>query len=266
MKASRRLPLAALLGLAITLTSNAAVAEDLLDQVKSSGVLRIGVQGTYVPFDYRNEKGELDGFDVAVAKILATRLGVKPEFITTEWSGIIAGLQAGKFDVIVNQVAITPKRQAALDFSEPYAYSAVQVIQRSDDKREFRSFEDLKGKQIGVVLGTNFAEMAKAVPGVGVQTYPGPPEKLRDVAAGRVDAALDDRLTLPYVLKKVDLPLRPGGVLANTKIEMGIPFRKGNPKFAKAINDALESMRRDGTLQKLSTQWFGIDTSRPAVP
>ncbi|MGU7771626.1 transporter substrate-binding domain-containing protein [Burkholderia sp. MR1-5-21] len=251
--------------LAIDFLTPSVHAEDLLDAVRAKGVLTIGVQGTYPPFDYRNEAGELDGFDVAVAKVVASRMGLTPRFITTEWSGIIAGLQAGKFDVIVNEVAITPLRQATLDFSKPYIYSAVQLIQRADDKRNFKSLDELKGKQVGVVLGTNFADLAKSVPGVGVQVYPGPPEKFRDLAAGRVDAALGDRLTLPYILKKVSLPLRPGGVLAGTSIQMGIPFRKGNPKFANAIDTALESMRQDGTLTKLSIQWFGTDTSKPIM-
>ncbi|EIF65008.1 amino acid ABC transporter, periplasmic amino acid-binding protein, partial [Burkholderia pseudomallei 1258a] len=81
-----------------------AHAADLLDEVKQRGTLRIGLEGTFPPFNSKNPQGELVGFDVDIAKAIAAKLGVKPEFVTTEWSGIIAGLQAGKFDVIVNQV------------------------------------------------------------------------------------------------------------------------------------------------------------------
>jgi len=249
---------------AFGLSAVAAHAEDLLDSVKQAGVLKIGLEGTYPPFDSRNAQGELVGFDVDVAKAVAARLGVKPEFIPTEWSGIIAALQAGKFDVIVNQVTITPQRQQALDFSQPYTYSAAQLIQRADDKREFKSLDEFKGdKKLGVTLGTNYDQMARAVPGINVQTYPGAPEKLRDLAAKRIDATIDDRLMLPYIIKTSQLPLRPGAVLKGANQDMGIAFRKGNPKFEKAINDALTSLKQDGTLKKISEHWFGTDVTVP---
>ncbi|CAM2159830.1 MULTISPECIES: transporter substrate-binding domain-containing protein [Paraburkholderia] len=242
----------------------AAHAEDLLDSVKQSGVLKVGLEGTYPPFDSRNSAGQLEGFDVDVAKAVAAKLGVKPEFVPTEWSGIIAALQAGKFDVIVNQVTITPQRQQAVDFSQPYTYSAAQLIQRADDKREFKALDEFKGdKKLGVTLGTNYDQMARAVPGINVQTYPGAPEKLRDLAAKRIDATIDDRLMLPYMIKTSHLPLRPGAVLQGANQEMGIPFRKNNPKFEKAINDALTQLKQDGTLKKISMHWFGSDVTVP---
>jgi len=190
---------------------------------------------------------------------------VKTQFIPTEWSGIIAGLQAGKFDVIVNQVTITPQRKEVLDFSQPYTYSAAQLIQRKDDTRNFKSLDDFKGKKLGVTLGTNYDQMARTVPGIEVQTYPGAPEKLRDLAAGRIEATLDDRLMLPYMIKTSNLPLRAGAVLNGGKQEMAIPFRKGNPKFEKAINNALESLQKDGTLKKISMHWFGSDVTVPVA-
>ena len=251
---------------AIGFAGTAAHAQDLLDTVKSSGVLRIGMEGTYPPFNSRNAAGELEGFDVDVATAVAAKLGVKPQFITTEWSGIIAGLQAGKFDVIVNQVTITPQRKEILDFSQPYTFSAAQLIQRANDKREFKSLNEFKGdKKLGVTLGTNYDQMARAVQGINVQTYPGAPEKLRDLASGRIDATLDDRLMLPYIIKTSNLPLRTGAILPGGEQEMGIPFKKGNPQFEKAINGALSAMENDGTLKKISMHWFGTDVTRPAT-
>ncbi|MEX3984914.1 transporter substrate-binding domain-containing protein [Paraburkholderia sp. EG287A] len=256
----------AVIAAAFSFAGAAAHAQDLLDTVKSNGVLRVGLEGTYPPFDYRNAAGELEGFDVDVAKALASRLGVKPEFVPTEWSGILAGLQAGKFDVIVNQVTITPQRQQALDFSQPYTFSAAQLIQRANDKRDFNSLKEFGGdKKIGVTLGTNYDQMARAVSGINVQTYPGAPEKLRDLAAGRIDATLDDRLMLPYIIKTSNLPLRAGSVLKGGEQEMGIPFRKGNPEFEKAVNGALSAMKQDGTLKKISMHWFGTDVTQPVT-
>ncbi|WP_087688083.1 MULTISPECIES: cystine ABC transporter substrate-binding protein [unclassified Pandoraea] len=253
-------PLAA----AALMGTSAARAADLLDTVKSAGVLKIGLEGTYPPFNYRGANGDLDGFDVDVAKAVAAKLGVKPVFVTTEWSGIIGGLVAGKFDVIVNQVAITDDRKKSVDFSQPYVYSAAQLIQRKDDTREFKSLDDLKGKKLGVSLGSNYNTLAKSVPGIDVRTYPGAPEYLRDLAAQRIDAALNDRLMLAYLIKTSNLPLRTGAVLQGANESVGIPFRKGNPQFAKAIDDALTQMKQDGSLAKLSQKWFGEDTSKPA--
>jgi L-cystine transport system substrate-binding protein len=245
-----------------TCLATAAHAADLLDAVKQRGTLRIGLEGTFPPFDSKAPNGDLVGFDVDIAKAVAAKLGVKPEFITTEWSGIIAGLQAGKFDVIVNQVGATDARKQVLDFSPPYTYSAAQLIQRKDDPRQFKSLDELKGKKLGVGLGSNYETMAKSVPGIDVKTYPGAPEYLRDLADRRLDAALNDRLMLAYLLKSSNLPLRQGATLKGDT-PSAIPFRKGNPKFAKAIDDAMKQLEADGTFTKISEKWFGIDVTKP---
>ncbi|ATF84479.1 cystine ABC transporter substrate-binding protein [Burkholderia gladioli] len=256
----KKLLTAALIGASfVAATSHAA---DLLDEAKQRGTLRIGLEGTFPPFNSKAPSGELVGYDVDIAKAVAAKLGLKPEFVTTEWSGIIAGLQAGKFDVIVNQVGVTDKRKEVLDFSPAYTYSAAQLIQRKDDTRNFKSLDDLKGKKLGVGLGTNYMDMAKSVPGIDVKTYPGAPEYLRDLAAGRLDAALNDRLMLAYLLKNSQLPLRTGATLEAGQ-PSAIPFKKGNPKFAKAIDDAMTQLEADGTFTNISDKWFGIDVSKP---
>lgn len=256
----KKLLTAALIGASfVAATSHAA---DLLDEAKQRGTLRIGLEGTFPPFNSKAPSGELVGYDVDIARTVAAKLGLKPEFVTTEWSGIIAGLQAGKFDVIVNQVGVTDKRKEVLDFSPAYTYSAAQLIQRKDDTRNFKSLDDLKGKKLGVGLGTNYMDMAKSVPGIDVKTYPGAPEYLRDLAAGRLDAALNDRLMLAYLLKNSQLPLRTGATLEAGQ-PSAIPFKKGNPKFAKAIDDAMTQLEADGTFTKISDKWFGIDVSKP---
>ena len=96
------------------------LAADLLDTATARGSLRIAMEGTYPPFNFKDAKtGQLAGYDVDVAKAVAAKLGLKPEFVTTEWSAILAGLASGKYDLIVSQVGITPKREQAFDFSQP---------------------------------------------------------------------------------------------------------------------------------------------------
>lgn len=263
MTKTMHLPIVRLLGgLALAACALSANAADLLETVKARGTLRIAVEGTYPPFNYKDKQSnELTGFDVDVAKLLAAKLGLKPEFTTTEWSGILAGLSAGKYDVIVNQVGITPQRQEAFDFSDPYTVSSPQLIVKKNDKRSFASTEDLKGKKLGVGQGTNFEQKAKALPGVEVKSYPGAPEYLQDLASGRIDAALNDSLMVSYLLKNSPLPLKAGATLGDVE-KMGIPFQKGNPQFKAALNKALADAIKDGSFNRVSVKWFGRDVSK----
>jgi cystine transport system substrate-binding protein len=237
-------------------------AADLLDEVKQRGTLRIAVEGTYPPFNFKDDKGQLTGFDVEIAKAIAARLGVKPEFTTTEWSGILAGLQAGKYDVIVNQVAATDKRRETFDFSEPYVISYPQLIVRANETRKLDTPADLKGKKIGVGQGSNYADLAKGIEGAEVRTYPGAPEYLQDLATGRIDAAINDSLLIPYLKQKTKLPVKAGAPIGKPEAN-AIPFRKGNPKFKQAIDKALEDLKADGSYAKISTKWFERDVSVP---
>ena len=109
-----------------------AQAADLLDTVTQRGILKIALEGSYPPFNFK-ENGQLTGFEVALAKALAQKLGVKAEFSTSEWSAMLAGLQAGRYDVVINQVGITEKRKETFDFSEPYTLSSPQLIVRKDE-------------------------------------------------------------------------------------------------------------------------------------
>lgn len=237
-------------------------AADLLDTVKAKGVLRVALEGTYPPFNFRDARtGQLAGYDVDVARLVASKLGVKPDFVTTEWTAILAGLGAGKYDVIVSQVGITPQRQQAFAFSEPYTYSAPQLIVRRNETANYRSLNDLKGRKVGVGQGSVYEQQVRAVPGIEVRSYPAAPENLQDLAFGRIDVALNDSLMVSYLLKNSQLPIRAGARVGEVT-RMGIVFRKGNPKFQQAVDKVLESARADGSLKQIALKWFGTDASR----
>ena len=231
-------PLLALAAVALVGTAQAA---DLIDEVRQHGVLRIGLEGTYPPFNYKDEQGELAGFDVDIAKAIAAKLGVKPQFTTSEWSGLLAGLQAGKYDVIVNQVAATEQRRQTFDFSDPYVVSSPQLIIRASETRPMKTEADLKGKTIGVGQGSNYADIARKIAGANVKVYPGSTEYLQDLAAGRIDAALNDSLLIPYLAKKTNLPVKAGAPLGAVESN-AIPFRKGSPGFKQAIDKAADQV------------------------
>jgi L-cystine transport system substrate-binding protein len=252
----------ALCSFAVSLLMTAtAQAADLLDAVKQRGTLRVAVEGTYPPFNFK-ENGQLAGFEVELANALAAKMGVKAEFSTSEWSAMLAGLQAGKYDVVVNQVGITDKRRETFDFSEPYTISSPQLIVRKNETREFKTLADLKGKKLGLGQGTNFGDIAKAVGGIDIKTYPGSPEYLQDLALGRIDAALNDSLLIPYIVKQTKLPLKAGAPVGELE-RSGIPFAKGNPQFKAAVDKALADLKADGSFAKMSIKWFERDVSKP---
>ncbi|HEY1042851.1 MAG TPA: transporter substrate-binding domain-containing protein [Telluria sp.] len=244
------------------LLSLSASAADLLDSARARGTLRIAMEGTYPPFNFKDPKtGQLAGYDVDVARIVAAKLGLKPEFVTTEWSAILAGLGAGKYDVIVSQVGINPKRERVFDFSTPYTFSSPQLIVRRNDSADYRTLAQLKGKKVGVGQGSVFEQQARAVPGIEVRSYPAAPENLQDLAFGRIDAALNDSLMVAYLLKNSKLPVKAGarvGAIERT----GIPFKKNNPRFKAALNKALADAQADGSLKQASVKWFGADVTR----
>ena len=239
-----------------------ASAADLLATVKARGTLKVALEGTYPPFNYKDQKtGQLAGYDVDVARLLASRLGLKVEFVSSEWAGILAGLSANKYDVIVSQVGINPKREQAFDFSTPYIYSMPQLIVRKDEKAVYTSLADLKGKKLGVGQGSVYEQQAKAVPGIDVRSYAAAPDTMSDLASGRLDAALNDSLMSAYLLKISKLPIKAGAQVGAVE-RMGIPFHKGNPEFKAALNKALADVAADGSLKAISIKWFGTDVSK----
>ncbi|USX16923.1 transporter substrate-binding domain-containing protein [Oxalobacteraceae bacterium OTU3CAMAD1] len=240
----------------------AASAADLLATVKARGTLKVALEGTYPPFNYKDQKtGQLAGYDVDVARLLAAKLGVKVEFVSSEWASILAGLSANKYDVIISQVGINPKREQAFDFSTPYIYSMPQLIVRKDEKAVYTSLADLKGKKLGVGQGSVYEQQAKAVPGIDVRSYAAAPDTMSDLASGRLDAALNDSLMSAYLLKISKLPIKAGARVGAVE-RMGIPFHKGNPEFKAALNKALADVAADGSLKAISIKWFGTDVSK----
>lgn len=137
-------------------------------------------------------------------------------------------------------------------------------FERTKKNREFRTLADLKGKKLGLGQGTNFGDLAKAVGGIDGKTYPGSPEYLQDLALGRIDAALNDSLLIPYVVKQTRLPLKAGTPVGELE-RSGIPFARGTPQFKVAIDKALADIKADGSSARISMKWFERDVSKPPV-
>ncbi len=248
-------------GLSLT-TANAESDEKLLSTIKDRGTILIGLEATYPPFNYQDENGELVGFEVDVAKAVAERIGVNAEFVPTKWDGMLAGLETKRFDIITNQVTITEERQKKYDFTQPYTVSGIQVITREDKQADFNSPADLSGKAVGVGLGSNYEEwLTKNVPEATVSTYDDNATKLQDLLVGRLDAFLNDRLAATYLLENSGGRIVAAGEPFD-KQRMGIALRKGNADLLDALNKALDELRADGTLAKISQKWFKLDATK----
>jgi L-cystine transport system substrate-binding protein len=234
-----------------------ASAEGDLAKIKAAGVFRVATEGTYSPFTFHDASGALVGFDVEVAKEIAKRLGVKAQFIEGKWDGLIAGLDASRYDAVINEVTITDARKQKYDFSDPYVVTKPVLVVRKDNAT-IKNFEDLKGKKVAEDLTTTYAQVAKGF-GATVVNADLPIEVL---LTGRVDGVINDRLYfLDYMKQKPDAPLKIVATYDQPDYQ-GVILRKGNPDLVAAVNKALADAKADGSYQKISLKYFGEDVSK----
>ncbi len=235
-------------------------AANLLEKIKSEGVIKIGTEGTYAPFTFHDEDGKLTGFDVEIAEEVAKRLGVKAEFIETKWDGIFAGLDSKRFDAIVNEVTIREDRIEKYDFSVPYIVSKAVLIVHNDNA-EIKEFVDLKGKKSGQTLTSNFGELAKSY-GAELVQIDGFNQAIDLLTSKRIDATINDSLSfLDFKKQRPDTQIK-FVAEQDTKDEAAIMFNKGNKELVDAVNKVLADMKNDGTYLKISKKWFGEDVSK----
>jgi cystine transport system substrate-binding protein len=231
-----------------------------LAEIKEDGVITVGTEGTYRPFTYHESgSGDLTGYDVEVMAAVADELGVEVEFAETQWDAIFAGLEAGRFDVIANQVSINEERQAAYDFSTPYTVSSGVIVVPEGDQ-DIDSFEDLQGKTTAQSLTSNWYELAQDS-GANVEAVEGWAQSVTLLKQGRVDATINDKLTfLDYQNTEGDTGLQ---IAAETteKARNAFAFQKGSDSLVEAVDKALADLRADGTLTKISEKYFGADVS-----
>ncbi|MCB2154196.1 ABC transporter substrate-binding protein/permease [bacterium] len=248
--------------------------EQSAEGVSENQPFRVALTGKYPPFSFYSEQGDLQGFDVDVAREIARRLGRPSEIVTTEWAGILAGLQAGRYDAIIGSMAITPERQKAVLFSRPYYISGAQLFINEKDAGEIHSIDDLDGQSVGATLGSTYQHYVENnYPDITVRSYPGEPDIFQDMRSGRLQGFVTDRLVGQYNAKLAGEDYIPVGDLLYQE-RIGIPVTFDNSDLQPKINDALDAMERDGFLQSLHKKWFGttktfvpmLDDAEEAVP
>ena len=235
---------------------------DLLSQIQARGEIVIAMEGTWAPWTYHDESGALVGFDVEVGQQIAEALGVEATFVEGEWDGLLAGLDAGRYDIMLNGVDVTEERAEAYDFSEPYAYNRTAVIV-SGDNTDIAAMEDLDGKRTANTISSTYAEVAESY-GAEVTGVDDLNQTFELLLSGRIDATLNAEVTYyDYMEAHPDADLKIA-CLAPEATQVAIPFRKGEEtaSLREAVNQALSEMRESGALAELSEQYFGTDITQ----
>ena len=256
--------LALILCLMLAAAAVFAVAEgekDQLARIKEKGELVIAMEGTWRPWTYHDESDALTGFDVEIGALIAKGLGVEPKYMETDWSAILAGVDAGRFDIACNGVDYTEERAEKYAFSDPYVYTEI-VLVVSGDNDTIHTIADLNGKTTANSPNSTYAIRAENV-GASVVYVDTLGETMLLVEQGRVDATINAKGSVEEYLEE-----HPN---ANIKIvetlpgdPVCVPIRKGDDSasLVAAINEILAAAREDGTLAALSEKYFHMDLTK----
>lgn len=227
-------------------------------------VINIGTEGVYAPFTFVDETGKLTGYDVEVITEAAKRAGIKINFVATPWDSMFLGLESKKYDIIANQIGKNPDREKKYLFSESYLVSGAQLIVK-DTNKKITSLNDLKGKKVGTSVGSNYNKLLTEFDKnkeINLVYYDGDVTQVfQDISLGRIDATVNDRLTVGENIKKLGLKVKTVGKPLN-EVPSFFVFRKDSADLKAKIDKALLSMKKDGTLGKISKKWFNEDFSK----
>lgn len=251
---TRRSTIAGLVALTAIGAPGLCAAADTLATIKQKGVMTAGNSGSYPPFEFMAD-GKLTGFDVDLANELGKRMGVKVEFTIIDFKGIVAALVAKRTDVLISAITRTPERAQQIAFSDPYYNAGIgaAVLKTSGIKKP----EDLKGKTIGLQIGSSGERYAKSE----LKDYIGNMKlyddfvlAVNDLKNKRVDAVINPLPTLRYNTKS-----HPDIMVTETwnQSDVGINTRKEDTELMAEINKHLAAMKADGFLASLDKKWFG---------
>ena len=232
---------------------------DHLQRIKDAGKITIGLEGDWQPFSYHDKDERLVGYDVEVSKNIAKQLGVKADIVEGPWDGLFAGMDSGRYDIVVNGVDVTPEREKKYDFSDTYAYDHTVLIVKKGNT-DIRTFDDLKGKTTANSIGSTYQELGERY-GATVKGVDTLVETLQMVKNGQVDATINASTSFgDYMKSNPSDPLEVAAT-SDEATSYAIPMEKGadNTSLRQAINKAIQEMRDDGTLKKLSEKYFGAD-------
>jgi polar amino acid transport system substrate-binding protein len=234
------------------------VSRSTIEQVQQRGVLRVGMS-TFVPWAMKDKQGNLIGFEIDVAKRLAQDMGVKVEFVPTNWSGILPALLTGKFDIIIGGMGITSERNLKVNFSDPYDYTGMSIVASRKLAKGFASLEDFNKPTVTIAarIGTTAAAAAKKyTPRAKLKLFDNESQAVQELLNGRVhaliaSAPLPASTALDYP-DKLFLPLKENF----TKEPIGFAIVKGDVDTLNFLNSWINIMNSEGWLKERKHYWF----------
>lgn len=230
-----------------------------LKSIKKQGVIRIAVDATYPPMEFEGDDGKVKGFDVDFSRELGKRLGVDVEFVVMSWDGILAGLQSRRYDAIVSSMNITEDRKKQVQFVPYIQMSQVFVV---TGKTQVASEKDLAGKVVAVQADTTSHEAVQGYQKAGlalkeIKAFKNATDTFAAMKSGQAEViVIDEPVGLYYA--KQDPTFRVSG-RAMAPEPVGIAIHAKEKDLAKEIQGAVEAMKKDGTLKRLSLAWFGAE-------
>jgi len=237
-----------------------AADKDFAEKLVKPGVLTVGTSGSAAPFTYYNEDDELVGYDIDVANKIAEDLGLEVEFVALEWSGLLPGLIAKRFDVVMSGVTRSEERLASDDMilTQPYTVNGVCLMKKKGDDR-INGWDDIKGMVMGGIRGSVQASLALEQLPEGTVTeekwYPSWTEMLLDLETGRMDFAAMDCLGPTYLMKSGDynVEVQTDPIVLITQ---GIAVNPNNPELAEKIDNLIGEYKESGELEELIRKNF----------
>ena len=228
--------------------------------------LRVGTEGAYPPFNLVDKKGQVQGFDIDIARALCKEMGMDCEFKVQDWDGLIPGLMAKKFDVIIASMSITDERKQKVDFSNKYYQTPARFVAKKGAGITV-SKEGLKGKSVGVQRATIHENFVRDMFGdaVTVKAYATQDEANMDLVAGRVDLVIADATVLLGGFINTDAGkgfefIGPSYVDKKWFGDgVGIALRKGDNELRQKLNKAIDTIRANGVYQKINAKYFDFD-------
>ncbi len=229
--------------------------ESGLKRLESTGVLRVGTDATYPPFEsVDTETGKVAGFDIDLVTEICHELRCAPDFVVTPFDGIVAGLSTGKYDLIASSFTITTERAREVLFTDPY-YDAGQALAVPVKDEITKGVENLSGKSVGVQLGTTGERRAREIPGVTVVSFDNISAAFIDMENGRLDAIINDLPTTEMIIRqRQSAKIIPPTLTAE---RYGFAVRLHDKELLEAINMALKAIRDDGRYDTIHDRWFG---------
>ncbi|CAM5370600.1 putative Histidine-binding protein [Streptomyces afghaniensis 772] [Streptomyces afghaniensis] len=224
--------------------------------------ITVTTAGNHYPWNYKKD-GKLIGYDVEVTEAIADILGYNVNWVTTDFASQVVQLESGRSDALAEHTAITEERKEKFHFTTPYAYPEVQLMVKKDSN--IKTLEDLKGKKVAVALGSFYENFIRANnPGndIEVITYEDTSGVPNDVEYGRIAAYLNDKISGNEKIKQAGLPLKMAGTtILNAEFSYPFPKTDEGEKLRDEFDEALNKLRDNGTLKKLSEKYFNEDVS-----